>query len=90
MSDAAREKHAEALFVRSLLDDCPRCGWSPPPSADFDSLTEHLRGCTDQRAHAEHRRAEAAAAAARAVKSSRQDADAEAQNLAAWQVGRSL
>eukprot|EP00966_Prymnesium_polylepis_P325823 7381766-Prymnesium_polylepis.1 len=86
MSDAARQAHAEALFVRGLLDECPRCGYAPPPSAtDWESLCEHLRGCTDARAHAAHQRNEAAAAAAAERKATRQDADAEAQNLAAWQ-----
>ncbi|KAL3897016.1 MAG: hypothetical protein SGPRY_013143, partial [Prymnesium sp.] len=85
MSDEARQKHAEKLFVRNLLDECPRCGFTPPQSADFESLSMHLKGCNDKRAHEAHRRTQAAAAAAREAKERREDADVEAQNLAAWQ-----
>ncbi|KAL1515358.1 hypothetical protein AB1Y20_001987 [Prymnesium parvum] len=85
MSDDERRKHAEKLFVRSLLDDCPRCGYSPPPSADFEFLSAHLRECTDAAAHARHRRELAAASAALSRRHAREEADAEAQNLAAWQ-----
>lgn len=76
---------AEKLFVRNLLDECPRCGFNPPQSADFESLSMHLKGCNDKRAHEAHRRSQAAAAAAREAKERREDADVEAQNLAAWQ-----
>lgn len=86
LSDGARRKHVEALFVRGLLDECPRCGYCPPSSAaDFESLTDHLKMCTDTRAHEAHRKSTEAAAAARAQKEGRREADAEAQNLAAWQ-----
>ena len=84
-SEAERQRQAEALFCAALLDACPRCGFEPPPGTQRDELREHLHGCTDKRAHAAHREAVRVAEAARERKAARQDAQAEAQNLAVWQ-----
>ena len=39
VSAAAQRKQAEKLFVRGLIDSCPRCGYEPRPGeADAESL----------------------------------------------------
>jgi hypothetical protein len=79
-------KQAEALFVRNLIDACPRCGFEPDASAcDRDSLVAHLNECNDRVAHKVHRRAVAAAEASAGARAAAVDAQAEATNLAAWQ-----
>lgn len=84
--EAERLKQAEALFVRNLIDACPRCGFEPPVSAcDRDSLVAHLHECNDRLAHKQHRKAVAAAEARAGAKAAAVDAQAEATNLAAWQ-----
>ena len=84
--EAARLKHAEALFVRNLIDACPRCGFEPPSSeTDKDSLQAHLDACHDKVAHKLHRKAVQAAEARAEKKAAAVDAQAEATNLAAWQ-----
>lgn len=73
--------------MRNLIDACPRCGHEPSPGqTDRDSLREHLDGCTDQGAHRAHRKAVATAEAKGARKAAGVDAQAEAQNLAAWRA----
>jgi len=84
--EAERLKQAEALFVRNLIDACPRCGFEPPVSAcDRDSLVAHLHECNDRLAHKQHRKAVAAAEARAGAKAAAVDAQEEATNLAAWQ-----
>eukprot|EP00965_Chrysotila_dentata_P246001 6206903-Pleurochrysis_carterae.AAC.2 len=83
------KKQAEKLFVRGLIDSCPRCGFEPPRSeADSDSLKMHLDGCTDARKHELHRRAVRDAEEAATKKRAREDAQGEAKNLAAWQASQ--
>ena len=48
LSESQVQKQAEKLFVRALIDACPRCGFEPPPGADRESLQAHLVGCVDQ------------------------------------------
>lgn len=85
LSDGARQKQAEACFVRGLLDACPRCGFEPAPGVKRDDLIAHLSSCNDKRKQAEHQRNVAAAEGKAAAKAAVKDAEAEAQNLMAWQ-----
>ena len=84
LSAAAQMKQAEALFVRNLVDTCPRCGYEPPRGVTYDELQEHLDGCTDKGAHSAHAKAVANASAKVEAKEAREDAQSEAQNLASW------
>lgn len=85
LSEGARRKQAEKLFLKGLIDACPRCGFEPTPGCQLSELQDHLAGCTDAEAHAAHRRDVEAAAEKAAKKASIKDAEVEAQNLAAWQ-----
>ena len=83
-AEAARVQ-AEKLFVRGLIDTCPRCGFEPPRGeCDGDSLKEHLRTCTDVKAHAKHQAKQAAIEEKTSRKAEREDAQEEAQNEASW------
>jgi hypothetical protein len=84
LSDGERMKQAEKCFVRGLLDACPRCGFEPPPGVKAEDLESHLKSCTDSKAHAAHKKAVEAAEQKAAAKASVKDAEAEAQNLMAW------
>lgn len=84
-SAAALRKQAEKLFVRGLIDSCPRCGFEPGRGeADSESLAEHLRTCTDARSHAKHAASVAAAAEKAGKTAARQEAQEDAQNEASW------
>ena len=83
-ADAARVQ-AEKLFVRGLIDHCPRCGFEPARhECDGDSLKAHLRACTDRKAHAAHQARQVAAEAQATRKVEREEAQEEAQNEASW------
>ena len=84
-SAVAQRRQAEELFVRGLIDSCPRCGFEPERgAADADSLREHLRTCTDARAHAKHEASVGRKAAQVEQRAAREDAQFEAQNEASW------
>ena len=85
LSDGARVKQAEKLFVRGLVDTCPRCGFEAAPGMSGEDLAAHLAQCNDPKAHAAHQKEVAAAAAKAEAKAGIKHAEEEAQNLMAWQ-----
>jgi len=53
----------ENSFIQGLVDNCPRCGFSPTNDkflaiknkCDTDSLTDHIANCNDKNKHKEYR-----------------------------------
>jgi len=43
----------EELFLRKLIDECPRCG-EIPEDGSYESLSHHLQNCNDSNKHSEY------------------------------------
>ena len=88
-ADSGGVQQAEAAFRLELVDECPRCGAHltvDDASGLLESPDEHLKRCTDSKAHATHAAAIRARAAAAKATAARASAAEVSGALAAWEA----
>jgi hypothetical protein len=75
----------ERAFVMGLEDCCPRCGESFEGYPDEESQRLHLMNCTDDMKHKRHKAEKQKVAEKSAAALGRQEKQAAAQAMAAWE-----
>ena len=93
---ASEQQQQDNLFIRGLLDACPRCGVHASIIANgqrFKSelAKEHLKGCTDKKAQAMYRKKQAEAKARKLEAESMQAREADLLAEKQWEFnGRQI